>query len=112
MFDDVAFGDGVSFFDLQGTSVGAGDRTENRPDFEDEYLALEVRAQKRLSNNWMADVSFTYSDWEQKYNCFNASSPTQVSGETCFQDPTNVGFLNNQWIFQETAGSTRRAATP
>ena len=55
------------------------------------YLAGQIVFKKRLSNKWMLDASFTYSDWKEFQK-----------GEFLVRDTSsNAGGLNNQAFFDE-----------
>jgi hypothetical protein len=67
-------------------------------------VGAEITARKRLSNNWMLNGSFTWRDWTNTFDCFDASNPASASAD-CYQDPTNTAALDGRWIYQETGGS-------
>ncbi|MCK4646224.1 MAG: TonB-dependent receptor [Candidatus Aminicenantes bacterium] len=64
----------------------------NYPNRYDRYLAGQIVFKKRLSNNWMLDASFTYSDWTRHYE-----------GDTI--DPTNDTFYDGGVVAPESGGS-------
>lgn len=97
--------DGVTFFRLSDPELrGSGVHVQNRPDFSNQYMGFELTARKRLSRNWLLNSSFTWRDWTQDFECFDGSNPTSSSAN-CYQDPTNVAALDDNWIYQETSGS-------
>ena len=58
----------------------------------DRYLAGQLVLKKRLSNKWMMDASFTYSDWTRHYE-----------GE--YTNPTNVPFYDGGVVAPQSGGS-------
>ena len=96
---------GITYYRLKpGVGRGAGSHTVNRPNFHNAYKGVEITARKRLSNNWMLNTSFTWRDWTNTFDCFDASNPTSGSAD-CYQDPTNTAALDGRWIHQESEGS-------
>jgi hypothetical protein len=51
----------------------------NRPDFSLHYSGIEVTANKRLSNKWMARANFSYMNWTERFD-----------GQGAFQNPTST----------------------
>lgn len=51
----------------------------NRPDYHEDYLGLEVSANKRFSDHWLLGGSFNVSDWKMKFD---------PQGAGAFPDPT------------------------
>ena len=60
----------------------AGEYTENRPDYHENYTGIEISAVKRLSHKWMMNASFTYQINNQHY------------GDNGYLDPTNIEYLD------------------
>lgn len=59
-----------------------GEYIENRPDYHQNYMALEISAVKRLSHKWMMNASFTYQIHNKHY------------GDNGYVDPTNIDNLD------------------
>ncbi len=66
-------------------------RTNSKNQYE-RYLAAQLVLTKRLSNRWMMDASFTYSDWKFYYG-----------GD--YTNPTNVDFYDGGVVAYESEGS-------
>jgi hypothetical protein len=64
----------------------------NYPNYDTQYMAGQIVFTKRLSNKWMLDASFTYSDWKQHYN-----------GDVV--DPTNVEYYDGGVVAPGSGGS-------
>lgn len=70
-----------------------------------EYLGAQFRLTKNLSNKWMADLSFTISDWKQKrvasetlnMNNFNFFDGGQVAPNTTGSGINDI-FVNSNWM--------------
>ncbi len=96
----------------------------NRPGYKTTYDGLELQLTKRLSNNWMAHGSFTYTDWKQnKGQCFDPTNTVNASGvpstvgttgsNSCADDAVYFGgngiarssrvFINSKWQFNVNA---------
>ncbi len=60
----------------------AGQISENRPDYHENYSSIEVTAVKRLSHRWMLNASFTYQVQNVHY------------GKDGYDDPTNIKILD------------------
>jgi carboxypeptidase family protein len=60
------------------------------------YLGLQARLTKKLSNKWMADFSFTFNDWKRKWD----------QSETL--DLNNFNFFNDGQVAPATTGSGLR----
>lgn len=56
------------------------------------YMAAQLVLTKRLSNKWMMDASFTYSDWKSYYG-----------GD--YLNPTNVDFYDGGVVAPQSGGS-------
>ena len=65
------------------------------------YLAGQIVLKKRLSNKWMLDASFTYSDWKQfhKGEFFAERSSTVAGG------PNNGAYYDEGVVAPESGGS-------
>ena len=70
----------------------SGSLLSNREGYYENFWALELSANKRLSHRWMANASFTFQNITQHY------------GDNSIQDPTNIEFLDGavmedvQWM--------------
>ncbi|MFZ2052615.1 MAG: carboxypeptidase regulatory-like domain-containing protein [Candidatus Aminicenantales bacterium] len=64
----------------------------NYPNRYTQYLAGQIVFTKRLSNKWMMDASFTYSDWKQHYK-----------GDIV--DPTNIEYYDGGVVAPGSGGS-------
>jgi len=65
-----------------------------RLDYHREYKDIEFSAQKRLSNRWMANASFSYGNTTQHFESAAA-----------YTDPTNIAMLDGFSYAPETSGS-------
>lgn len=64
------------------------DYRTNYPNYNTKYIAGQLVLVKRLSNRWMLDASFTYSDWKRHY-------------EGDYTDPHNIWYYDggvNSWM--------------
>ncbi|HDZ26973.1 MAG TPA: TonB-dependent receptor, partial [Candidatus Aminicenantes bacterium] len=81
----------------------------------DQYLAGQIVLKKRLSNRWMLDASFTYSDWKQvhkgEYLAIDSSSVAGGLNNGAYYDGGKVApesggsgvrgiFVNSRWMFK------------
>jgi hypothetical protein len=66
----------------------------NVPDRFRDYNGVEFALNKRLSNRWMANVSFAYNNAIDHYDSANA-----------YEDPSNIANLTNAAFAPESAGS-------
>ncbi len=64
----------------------------NYPNRYTQYLAGQIVFTKRLSNKWMMDASFTYSDWKQHYK-----------GD--YIDPQNIEYFDGGVVAPGSGGS-------
>jgi len=64
----------------------------NYPNRYTQYVAGQIVFTKRLSNKWMMDASFTYSDWKQHY-------------EGDIVDPTNTEYYDGGVVAPGSGGS-------
>jgi len=58
------------------------------------YLAGQIVLNKRLSNRWMMNASFTYSDWKFFYN-----------GDYAWNNPNNMVFYEGGVVAPQSGGS-------
>ena len=75
---------------------GAWDTYATRPDYNITYSGLEFTLAKRFSDNWMANVSFNWTDYKRHY-------PTAAS----YIDPTNIADTNDNYMLLSSGGSGR-----
>ncbi len=64
----------------------------NFPNRYSQYMAGQIVFTKRLSNRWMMDASFTYSDWKSHY-------------EGDVVDPTNIAYYDGGVVAPGSGGS-------
>lgn len=64
---------------VPGVTTASRNFVTTRPDYQEDYLGLDLSANKRFSNNWLFGASFSVSDWKMKYD---------PNGEGAFPDPT------------------------
>ena len=69
-------------------------RTNSKNRYE-RYMAAQIVLTKRLSNRWMMDASFTYSDWKFFYK-----------GD--YTNPTNIDFYDGGVVAPQSGGSGYR----
>jgi hypothetical protein len=100
-----------------GTDVPAYDRLVdpigsyfyNKDKAYDLYLGLQVAAIKKLSNRWMANLSFTYQDWkhhryadeELNLNNFDFFDGGQVAPATTGSGLRDI-WVNSKWMVKFT----------
>ncbi len=72
--------------------------TQNRPDYYRRYWAIELGVVKRLSNRWMANLSFNYNRTTQHY-----------ASASAYIDPTGIDMLDGYDYAPETSGSGKSA---
>ena len=70
-----------------GTTYSPYSYRQRRPDFHQDYYGIDLILNKRLSNKWMMNGSFTWGHQEAKY------------GDAGFTDPTNL------WAYEGEAYS-------
>ncbi|MCP4147298.1 MAG: TonB-dependent receptor [bacterium] len=73
-----------------------GTQYHNLKNSHTKYLGLQFKMIKKLSDKWMANVSFTYNDWKWHYD------------ESEFLDMNNFDFFNEGDVAQATTGSGLR----
>jgi len=49
-------------------TAGPGRIAENRPNYYQRYISLEIAATKRLADHWMARVAFASTSWNEYFN--------------------------------------------
>jgi hypothetical protein len=64
----------------EGTPIPPGITLENRRDWKAIYDGVELTAQKRLSNRWMARARFTWNDSKQEGGADSCIDPTNDRG--------------------------------
>ncbi len=74
------------------------------------YLAGQIVLKKRLSNKWMLDASFTYSDWKRYYKgeylneSFGLNNGEYYEGGVVAPESSGSGvrgiFVNSRWQFK------------
>ena len=76
---------GNSYYQLKDEYVYSSySMYEKQPDFYEDYKGFDIIINKRLSNNWMAQASFTIQDQANNY------------GDNGYTDPTNLAFTDGQ----------------
>ncbi len=70
----------------------AGRYRTNHDKYYTDYKAIQLILNKRLSNRWMLNASFTYDDWRQHW-------------EDEYFDPTNKDFFDGGVVAPESGGS-------
>jgi hypothetical protein len=88
-------GSPISAFNLDDTSRGSLQVTQNIPDYEGTYRTFEISANKRYSNRWSMVSSFSYT-WTDEFgnNYFNNRFGTAVGNFSFFGSfPTNPNEL-------------------
>ena len=102
-------------FVVGGTTVPVWDQQEvplgeyfyNMENSYQEYLGLQFRFTKKLSNNWLGDVSFTISDWKlhlDKNDLLNLNNFDFFDGGQVAPATTGSGlrdiWMNSNWMFK------------
>ena len=88
--------------------VTGGRILTNRPDYQRQYNGLELTANKRLSNKWMARVAITLQDWKNHFNgpgaFYNNPNPTdldtQIDGSQIVRQGSGSGkalYIGAKW---------------
>jgi len=67
---------------------------QQRPDYHRVYQGVELSATKRLSDNWMANASFSYGDTKQ-----------YLGSPAAYVDPTGIENVDGHSFAPQTAGS-------
>ena len=80
--------------------------TNYEKDYE-KYMAVNLVFTKKLSNKWMADASFTYSDWTSQQDAsehFNLNNFDFYNGGVVAPQSGGSGyagiFVNSRWMFK------------
>jgi hypothetical protein len=83
----------------QPTDYPAGTREVTlQPDYKRVFQGIELTATKRLSDKWMANMSFYYGDTKQYYDSAAA-----------YTDPTSIDMYNGASYAPQTSGSGKSA---
>ncbi|MCX6544848.1 MAG: carboxypeptidase-like regulatory domain-containing protein [Acidobacteria bacterium] len=85
----------------------------NQPGYYRTYSGLEVSVRKRMSNRWMANASFSYSNTPQHYPAGSYQDPTNIANldggqyapQTSGSGLDNV-FLNSAWLLRASGSYT------
>jgi hypothetical protein len=99
----------VPFYGIDPTvDPTAGYIAQNRPDYHQRYMGIELSATKRMSNHWMGRFGFASSSWNEYFDGPNAildKTPTPAtSGE--FSKFTTAGpLVNGGPVVISSAGS-------
>jgi hypothetical protein len=74
-------GPNIQAFNLDTTTRGVSNVTQNIPDYEGTYKTIEIAANKRYSNRWSLNASFSYV-WTEEFGnlYFNNRFGTAVPG--------------------------------
>jgi hypothetical protein len=88
---------------------GIGSYYYNKEKAYDTYLGLQAVLTKKLSNNWMANLSFTYQDWkrhrfadeELDLNNFDFFNGGQMAESTTGSGLSDI-FVNSKWMVKLT----------
>jgi hypothetical protein len=89
-------GPAVQAFNLDNTARGTLNRAENVPGYEGSYKTLEFSANKRYTQRWSLNASYSYT-WTEEYNrtYFNNAFATNVANFSLFGPfPTNPNDRN------------------
>jgi hypothetical protein len=86
-----------------------GDYYYNKEKAYDRYLAAQFQLIKKLSNNWMGNISFTYQDWkhfrfedeEYDLNNFNFFNGGAVAPATTGSGLRDI-WVNSRWMVKVT----------
>jgi hypothetical protein len=99
----------IPFYGIGATvDPTAGYIAENRPDYHQRYMGIELSATKRMSNHWMGRFGFASSSWNEYFDGSDAildRTPTAAeSGE--FAKFTAAGpLINGGPVVISSAGS-------
>jgi hypothetical protein len=88
---------------------GIGSYYYNKEKAYDTYLGLQLELTKKLSNRWMANVSFTWQDWkrhrfedeELDLNNFDFYNGGQMAESTSGSGLSDI-FVNSKWMVKLT----------
>lgn len=89
--------------------TGIGTYYYNKEKAYDTYLGLQLELNKKLSNKWMAGLSFTYQDWkryrfadeEVDLNNFDFYNGGQMAESTSGSGLSDI-FVNSKWMVKFT----------
>ncbi len=89
--------------------TGIGSYYYNKEKAYDTYLGLQLELNKKLSNKWMAGLSFTYQDWkryrfadeELNLNNFDFYNGGQMAESTSGSGLSDI-FVNSKWMVKFT----------
>lgn len=85
----------------------------NRPDYNTTYDGITLQATKRLSDKWMMQGSFTWSNWKQHVSnvatgCIDPTNSVAygtfgnyLGGNSCANNDKAYDFFGNTWINSE-----------
>ena len=105
---EVPFSDGSTVPYYQRHEIPVGNYFTNKKKAYDRYLALQMVMTKKLSNKWMADMSFIYQDWKafrfkeeefanlNNFDFFNGGVVAPESGGSGLEGI----FVNSRWQFK------------
>lgn len=98
-----------------GLSAAAADRanfgfeTQNRPDYHQRYMGLELSATKRMSNHWMARFGFSTNTWQEFFDAADAIlDPTPTPAESSqfrFGTVASGPLVNGGQVVVSSSGS-------
>ena len=80
----------------------------NQPDFYREYKGIELTLRKRMSDNWLANASFSYSTAPQHYPTPASYATPSSYGTTdseIYLDPTNIENFNGAQFAEQSQSS-------
>lgn len=87
-------GQDVSYYQLRPGVSNTGDLITNWPDYHQRYQGIEFTAHKRLSNRWMMNGGFTFSDHREYFD-----------GSGGIFDPTNIDKRDGEQVYYASSGS-------
>jgi hypothetical protein len=89
-------GQTFEYFVLRSGVSKSGDYLTNWEDYHQRYQGIELTAHKRLSDGYMFNAGFTYSDHREYFD-----------GPAGIFDPTNIELRDGGQVFYASAGSGR-----
>jgi hypothetical protein len=75
------------------TGVLPGYNAQNRPDYHQRYMGLELSATKRMSNHWMARLGFATTSWNEYFDAPDA-----------IMDPTPGPYASGEYTNLQRSG--------
>jgi hypothetical protein len=75
------------------TGVLPGYNAQNRPDYHQRYMGLELSATKRMSNHWMARLGFASTSWNEYFDAPDA-----------IMDPTRGPYASGEYTNLQRSG--------